>query len=285
MTTLPRLATMDFQPQLHNTYGIPPYPGTIASGSIPTNEPSPPDFSPITPKSLPAIPATTTIEQSSISSSTNVDAAAAEHNGEVHQKVIAPTQYIPQPPSQPFSSNESTDGLALRAAIAALHFQRQKAKEDIRTLQDAKKVAMENPEQFARDLAAGKLKEKRPDFGNLEDEMDDGEPKEELSIPGPQNVVRMPNINWDKYNIMGEPLDAMHEQQRRWPGSLPSQQNKGREYSVTAPYSPFYDVLDPQPGHSRNTSDGSRKDSAPMSAAGTPTTNEHPYETRRNSKH
>ena len=69
-------------------------------------------------------------------------------------------------------------------------------------------------------------------------------------IPGAQNVVRTPYINWEKYHILSEPLDRLHEQQRRWPGAggnSPSDQRRRRserEYSVAAPYSPFYDRLD-----------------------------------------
>lgn len=36
-------------------------------------------------------------------------------------------------------------------------------------------------------------------------------------IPQPQNVVRMPAINWAKYHVVGESLDKLHEEQRRRP--------------------------------------------------------------------
>lgn len=90
------------------------------------------------------------------------------------------------------------------------------------------------------------------------------------NIPGPQTVVRMPPINWDKYHILSAPLDELHEKQRRWPGSS----DRGREHAVAAPYSPFHDVLrDP---------DDLRKDSGTAVVSATGTVSEHPMETRRN---
>jgi hypothetical protein len=37
------------------------------------------------------------------------------------------------------------------------------------------------------------------------------------SIPGPQNIVRCPPINWSKYHIVGESLDKLHEEQKTRP--------------------------------------------------------------------
>jgi hypothetical protein len=238
---------------------------------------------------------------------------------------IPETEYIPEPPSQPFSSKDSTDAVALRAAISSLQFQKQKAQSDLRTLDALKKQALAEPQRYRRELVAGRLKEERPDFGSIRDvldapeEEDDGDdevvlgtrnehelptslsglqPNEQAArhesttqqatgtdasfsrIPGPQNIVRMPPINWDKYHIVGEPLDALHEQQRRWPGSQPGQDSRGREHSVAAPYSPFYDTLDSSAQQStRNDSYGS----ALGTSFGT-TTSEHPMETRRTSR-
>ena len=233
---------------------------------------------------------------------------------------IPETEYIPEPPPQPFSSEDSGDAVALRAAISSLQFQKQKARSDLQVLEGLKKKALEDPQRYKRELLAGKLKEQRPNFGSVRDVLDapeeDGEDDDEVvlgaedspdsgagtnrdqssssvsptnkptsndapfaQIPGPQTVVRMPPINWDKYHVVGESLDALHEQQRRWPGSTPGQDNRGREHTVAAPYSPFYDNLDTsaQQQH-RNDNHGS--------ALGTSfgSTSEHPMETRRTSK-
>ncbi|RMZ33068.1 hypothetical protein D0859_02796 [Hortaea werneckii] len=128
-------------------------------------------------------------------------------------------------------------------------------------------------------------------------------------IPGAQNVVRTPYINWEKYHILSEPLDRLHEQQRRWPGVggiSPSDQRRRRserEYSVAAPYSPFYDRLDegtaPNTALNRGSASGGGGVSptslgtgtAPAATAGAASGNgaggasEHPMETRRGSSH
>lgn len=236
---------------------------------------------------------------------------------------IPETEYIPEPPPQPFSSEDSADAVALRAAISSLQFQKQKAKSDLRTLDALKKQALAEPQRYRQELIAGRLKEQRPDFGSIRDVLDapeeEGDEEDEVAlgareegespmsgtrnrsseqargqdssarqtagtdapfsrIPGPQDIVRMPPINWDKYHVVGESLDALHEQQRRWPGSLPGQDNRGREHSVAAPYSPFYDTLD-QSQNTRNDSYGN----ALGTSFGT-TTSEHPMETRRTSR-
>lgn len=233
---------------------------------------------------------------------------------------IPETEYIPEPPPQPFSSEDSADAVALRAAISSLQFQKQKARTDLQILEGLKKKALEDPQRYKRELLAGTLKEQRPNFGSIRDVLDapeeEGDDDDEVvlgardsptsragrnhdqsssevsptnqpdgkdtpfgKIPGPQTVVRMPPINWDKYHVVGESLDALHEQQRRWPGSTPGQDSKGREHSVAAPYSPFYDTLDsPAQQQQRNDSHGS--------ALGTSfgSTSEHPMETRRTSR-
>ncbi|KAI7416042.1 hypothetical protein KC332_g3183 [Hortaea werneckii] len=265
-------------------------------------------------------------QTNNITPSTNPAEAAAA-------PAIPPTSFIPQPAPLPFSSEDSTDAIALRAAISALQFQKKKAQEDLRTLEHTKQHALKNPSQFKEALVAGKLKEERREFGGVQgilDENDSGEEgasddedgvgqtpapdgeddamggaTEEVArkgstngeapvaaggrntsdsappapapaqhdqeynrsqspttknpaaqqehfppIPGAQNVVRTPYINWEKYHILSEPLDRLHEQQRRWPGVggiSPSDQRRRRserEYSVAAPYSPFYDRLD-----------------------------------------
>ncbi|USW48109.1 Putative ZZ-type zinc finger-containing protein [Septoria linicola] len=95
-------------------------------------------------------------------------------------------------------------------------------------------------------------------------------------IPGPQSVVRMPHVDWGKYGIAGEPLEHLHEQQRRWPGMLGPGDHKAREFSVAAPFSPWQDTLD---DHQMQQGDGGRKDSGPTPSA-TGTISEHVMETR-----
>jgi hypothetical protein len=219
---------------------------------------------------------------------------------------IAPTaQYIPQPPPQPFSSEDATDAIALRAAISSLQFQKKKAQDDIRALEKIRKKALDEPALFRTELAAGRLKEQSPKVGNLQAILDkagsDDDDEDEVvfggsedkhsdskdslppfgQIPGPQNVVRMPYVNWDKYHVTGEPLDALHEQQRKWPGSFSYGQDRGREHAVAAPYSPWLDPLDSE----QQAWDVERRNDsvATPGTAVTPTgtVSEHPMETRR----
>lgn len=313
---------------------VPPGPPTDDSYSnhAPTS-PVAPEFSPITPKAHPALPATYSPQapvgpEEILSGNTNGQASQP-------QGTIAPTaQYIPHPPPQPFSSEDATDAIALRAAISSLQFQKKKAQDDIRELERIRKKALDEPALFKSELAAGRLNEQRPKVANLQailDEADSDDDEDEVmlgaseederdslrhpngiktevpdsqqtsrpstsssskanpskdnappfgQIPGPQNIVRMPYVNWDKYHISGESLDALHEQQRKWPGSFNYGQDRGREHVVAAPYSPWLDPLDgPQQGW-----DERRNDSVTTpGTAVTPTTtiSEHPMETRR----
>ena len=299
-----------------------------------SSSPVAPAYSPITPKVQPVLPATI------ISPDENSDDwkfGSVVHRPQQerpHQQParsieshppppaasrIPPAEYIPQPPSLPFSSDDAGDAIALRAAISTLQFQKKKAQSDIKTLASIKQLALDDPETFKDELAAGRVSEQRPNLGslraildNIEDgdsddevvlgasrededqplpaEVPDSQPSQEVKmepedgaqkqfprIPGPQTIVRMPHVNWGKYGIAGEPLESLHEQQQRWPGSF-GQGDKGREYTVAAPYSPFVDSLDDQQQQSNGT-DGSRKDSGPAPSL-TGTISEHVMETR-----
>ncbi|EMC93225.1 hypothetical protein BAUCODRAFT_42208, partial [Baudoinia panamericana UAMH 10762] len=229
--------------------------------------PTAPDFSPITPRVQPALPVTSNQHG-------QVPAPTPSHQTDMPPpthpaSAIAPAEYIHPPPSQPFSSDDSIDGLALKAAIASLQFQKHQAEKDIKGLEATRKHALQQPHAFTEALVAGKVKEVKPQFGGIgailqaaisaqqevEDEEDDDDGEEHAApgaehnkppdfspFPGPQDVIRMPYINWEKYHIAGDALDHMHEQQRRWPGShFAYGQDRGREFAVAAPYSPFQD--------------------------------------------
>lgn len=249
-----------------------------------------PAYSPITPRAQPALPAT----------------------------YSSTAEYIPEPAPRPFSDEDSTDAIALRAAISSLQFQKKKAQDDVRSLEKIKQAALRDPDRFKSELAAGRLQEQRPKIGDLRailDEVDsdgagDDDDEDEVvlrastvggegemkpadttapvqadkdnapfdRIPGPQSVVRMPYVNWGKYHITGAPLESMHEQQRKWPGSTGYGRDRGREYAVAAPYSPWLDSLDAQ-GQQRWSRNDSMAVSTPTSMM-TPTVSEHPMSTR-----
>lgn len=121
-----------------------------------------------------------------------------------------------------------------------------------------KETAALNPEKFAGDLAAGKLSRKGKggfiDFNHEEEEQDDSTEPRDLSVPDlgtlpePQNVVRMPPINWAKYQIAGASLDKMHEEEQRRPSiSEPRRDEyvqRAPEYTLASSYRPLVDKLE-----------------------------------------
>ncbi|KAF1360664.1 hypothetical protein EJ07DRAFT_71863, partial [Lizonia empirigonia] len=184
----------------------------------------------------------------------------------------APTAFRQQPPSVPISESENPDAIALRSAISLLQLQREKSKRDLRALEQLKHAAVQDPQAFMRsiqeqkaqaapahsdvltptlagladfaatddeDTAAGQ----QPGVGRKDSANVDARPAPKFPpIPQPQNVVRCPPIEWAKYHIVGEPLNKMHQEQKKWPGSTepPKLANGYRAppHSVTAPYSP-----------------------------------------------
>jgi hypothetical protein len=157
---------------------------------------------------------------------------------------IAPSTTIPRPPPNPFSGRSNPDANAIRAATSLLQMQKAKALADLETLEILKRDALAEPEKFIDALAKGGLAPVRSgkiipvlsrnlDSENGLQENEDAEMVDALSvdehqktdpsrprfppIPTPQNIVRMPPVNWAKYGIVGDALDKMHEEQRTNP--------------------------------------------------------------------
>lgn len=156
-----------------------------------------------------------------------------------------------------------------------LQVQKKRATGDIQALNRVRDEALEDPESFMKDLAAGKVKQ-RDDFvfgavDSDDEEMKDddsdskrssrqeesSQPREWSSLPKPQDVVRCPPINWAQYAVVGESLDKLHADQV----SRPSQgspavfgsngmydlKNEGKQEKYTgvaAPYAPGKDRID-----------------------------------------
>jgi hypothetical protein len=171
-----------------------------------------------------------------------------------------PNPIRPEPSPVPISESDNTDVIALRSALSLLQFQKQKALNDIKALDELKRAAAADPEGFSKELLAGNLTQHDNQFINTDITMQDDddendnsdeeaeEPKSKFGkIPKPQNVVRMPPINWAKYHIVGEPLDKMHEEQRNRPfAGVPRQDPNQRapEHFVAAPYRPLTDRIE-----------------------------------------
>ncbi|KAF2750676.1 hypothetical protein M011DRAFT_179999 [Sporormia fimetaria CBS 119925] len=186
-----------------------------------------------------------------------------------------PTATFMRPPAPvPISESDNPDVIALRSAISLLQLQREKSKRDLKTLEEIKTAAVEDPEAFGRAIQAQARRKQshntvpdpltptladtlssesdRPEAGTEKDNgaytsVSEDPLSKFAAIPQPQNIVRCPPVNWAKYHIVGEPLDRMHEEQRRWPGSTePPRTRNGQRapsHAVASPYSPFTDVL------------------------------------------
>ena len=220
---------------------------TTMSGS--SSPPAPP-YSPITPEM------------------TFSELAASDN--EFHYGTSA--QGAQQPPNLPFSETDSADAMALRSAISILQIQRQQTLRDMKTLEEQKKLAVADPEGFSEAVHSGRVKTKGAEgqfivplldvadearANGVEDvDMDmngDGGSKSAVQttnfkdMPGAQNVVRCPPIEWAKYKIVGESLDKLHEEQRARPasGQPHDEGNNGRapENVIAAPYVPWKDKL------------------------------------------
>ncbi|KAJ4992095.1 hypothetical protein SVAN01_02416 [Stagonosporopsis vannaccii] len=189
----------------------------------------------------------------------------------------APTAFRQQPPSVPISDSENPDAIALRSAISLLQIQREKSKRDLKALEELKHAAVQDPASFMRSLQDQRAQAARahndvltPTLAGLSDvaqsngddsatgqqsgagrkdsaSIDSRTAPKFPAIPQPQNVVRCPPIEWAKYHIVGEPLNKMHDEQKKWPGSSepPKLANGHRAppHSVAAPYSPFKDAV------------------------------------------
>ncbi|PYH93915.1 hypothetical protein BO71DRAFT_306003, partial [Aspergillus ellipticus CBS 707.79] len=174
--------------------------------------------------------------------------------------------FAPEPAPVPISESENPDAIALRSALSILQLQKQQSLRDIQTLERLKRAAVEDPEGFAREVAAGNLSAKDQggfiNFTHEDRESEDDEAENPGrgmrsglgTIPAPQNVVRMPRINWDKYHIVGESLDKMHEEQRRRPSSGEPRRDdsaqRAPEYVLASPYRPLVDKLE-SPGKTK----------------------------------
>ncbi|MCJ1301896.1 hypothetical protein MMC08_004697 [Hypocenomyce scalaris] len=185
-----------------------------------------------------------------------------------------PPDTIRQRPPVPISESDNSDAIALRSAISILQIQRQQSLRDLKTLEKQKQAAVANPEPFAQDLSTGKVKSAptgglfngTSDSNNTGSAQDKEDSDNEYgatqtnskfgTIPGPQNVVRCPPINWAKYHVIGEALDKLHEEQRvrPTPGEphRDEQHTRAPEHVVAAPYRPWADKITEPPMRTRS---------------------------------
>ncbi|KAL4927072.1 uncharacterized protein BDV17DRAFT_136871 [Aspergillus undulatus] len=252
------------QPGEENTNNEPSRPGT----------PPQPPYSPVTPVFAHLTPVHPTTNGTShpivppATSPSPTSQAPPSYNAPSHlnsssippsRPAPIPPTFAPEPSPVPISESENPDAIALRSAISILQLQKQQSLRDIRTLEKMKIAAAEDPERFVRDLAEGKLTRKEQggflDFNHDEDdegESGGGAENEDRNgsglgtLPTAQNVVRMPPVNWAKYQVVGDSLDKMHEEQLRRPslGEPRRDEAPAPEYMLASPYRPLVDKLE-----------------------------------------
>ncbi|KIW74506.1 hypothetical protein Z517_12446 [Fonsecaea pedrosoi CBS 271.37] len=210
----------------------------------PSGSPQRPSYSPVTP----------TLSHTSLAS---------------HDAVgdLPPAQWMDEPPEPlPVSLDDNPDAMALRAALSILQIQRQQALRDMQELDRMKQAALDNPEQFIKELQAGTLS-RSPRSGVEVDEPDsmaaeDGETQASRfgRFPPAQNIVRTPPVEWAKYHIVGEPLDRIHKRQQQYPGATDEAleaPDRVQPHSIATPYRPFVDKLSQARGPSNYRNSGS----------------------------
>lgn len=264
------------------------------SGDGSPGTPPPPPYSPVTPvlshSSLAAPP--DRVAPLATPSTPMLDSGMNNNGEAAHgENTMRPPVFVPEPAPVPISESDNADAIALRSAISILHIQKQQSLQDIRALDKMKNAAAAHPEEFVKQLAAGKLStadsrellsftpEPTSQDTGQQDEMEVSHSDTEASdsrqqssetqevdfgkIPKPQNIVRMPPVNWAKYHIVGEPLDKLAEEQRRRPTAgeprrdPPGETQRTPEHFIAAPYRPFVDKLDP-PMRTRSSSKGKK---------------------------
>ncbi|EYE90650.1 uncharacterized protein EURHEDRAFT_430301, partial [Aspergillus ruber CBS 135680] len=259
--------------------------------------PPPPPYSPVTPvfaqlapvqnghSGHPIVPPPVSSSSSILpASAATLSALPPQNHGQTGSETGTRPEVATEPPPPvpigPISESDNPDVIALRSAISILQLQKQQSLRDMRALDRMKKAAAADPERFARELTSGNLKaEDKGSFINLNlsaDEDKDEDEDEEMegdkgvegqgdvfsnlgTFPTPQNVVRMPPINWAKYQIIGEPLDKMHAEQLRRPSAgEPLREGlaqRAPEHVLASPYRPLVDKLE-TPGRATGAGKG-----------------------------
>lgn len=239
--------------------------------------PPPPPYSPLTPvfaQLEPVAASGATIVPPPLSPTpTTHDPFDQQYGDQAPLPPAKPAEFKPRPPPVPISESENPDAIALRSAISILQMQKQQSLRDLKTLDRLKDTVAANPEEFARELAAGHLHTENrgaviqfTDEGAIDSDDDTkgnathtenagSSPSSFGRFPAPQNIVRMPPINWAKYSVVGEPLDRMHQEQLGRPSPGEPGRGPAPEHVLAAPYRPLVDRLETptRPGRANKT--------------------------------
>ncbi|KAI5850194.1 hypothetical protein DFP73DRAFT_472867 [Morchella snyderi] len=129
------------------------------------------------------------------------------------------------------ATSTNTDSIALRSTLRLLMLQRERARNDIQTLEELRLQALDKPVEFIeyiQELATAghptKRNGKRAAFAATKD------------LPKPQEIYRCPTIEWQKYHVLGAPLEKLVEEQQRRPMVVPQQMQTGGILGVGAEF-------------------------------------------------
>ncbi|KAG9527212.1 hypothetical protein KCU93_g5362, partial [Aureobasidium melanogenum] len=153
----------------------PPLSTSVSSSARRSPSPQPPPASPLTPPAQPAKLASTTQP--------------------VPIQQPQPPQFIEQPPTLPFSSHDSSDAIALRAAISSLQFQRLQAQRDLRTLDDIKRQAVERPEEYRKHVIATAQAKPSPPPWTIENSPDQDMEDDDDAVLGASSTNEQEPLN------------------------------------------------------------------------------------------
>lgn len=119
--------------------------------------------------------------------------------------------------------------------------QRERARKDIQTLEELRLKAMDQPVDFIdyiQELARGSpSNDSGTTSGSSDEEGASTKTKKKKKhyaafaghrdLPKPQEIFRCPPIEWEKYRVLGAPLDKLVEEQQRRPQVVPQQMQTG----------------------------------------------------------
>lgn len=153
-----------------------------------------------------------------------------------------------EPKSRAVSPSQNPDVLALRSALSILQLQRRQSEADLTALALLKKAALEEPDLFldwldkstqhesdissntnqARSQTSRLYNHNHANLSQSTNTSDTTGPDCERTafltsqphperLPQPQNIIRMPKINWHKYHVAGGSLERLHTESRLRP--------------------------------------------------------------------
>ncbi|RPB17481.1 hypothetical protein P167DRAFT_479038 [Morchella conica CCBAS932] len=130
------------------------------------------------------------------------------------------------------ATSTNTDSIALRSTLRLLMLQRERARNDIQTLEELRLQALDKPVEFIeyiQELAAA-------GHPTSSSSSSDEESTTTKDLPKPQEIYRCPTIEWQKYHVLGAPLEKLVEEQQRRPMVVPQQMQTGGILGVGAEF-------------------------------------------------